>query len=59
MLALARELKVDSLEGYIYYSTEHAVECATLHGTRKRVYFNVGYFSGKRGIIYLAFIIFN
>lgn len=45
-IAVARELRIDSLNGFIYYSSGHAVEACRLNGKKKKTYFSVEPYSG-------------
>ncbi|XP_037919299.1 protein sevenless isoform X2 [Hermetia illucens] len=47
-IAVARELKIDSLHGHIYYSSGNMVEVCQLHGKGRRVYFKIRPFTGKQ-----------
>ncbi|KAL1139033.1 hypothetical protein AAG570_009094 [Ranatra chinensis] len=49
ILTVAKELNVDALHGYIYWSTGHAVECAHLNGKQRKTYYPAELFSGKQG----------
>lgn len=42
------DLKIDSLRGYIYFSTGHAVEYCRLNGKHKQEYYRVEVYSGKQ-----------
>uniref|UniRef100_A0A1B0DB76 Fibronectin type-III domain-containing protein n=1 Tax=Phlebotomus papatasi TaxID=29031 RepID=A0A1B0DB76_PHLPP len=46
ILALAKELRIDSLRGYIYFSTGHAVESCRLNGKNRKTYYSVELYSG-------------
>lgn len=51
ILTVAKELNVDSIEGFIYWSTGHAVECARLNGKQRKTYYPAELFSGKQGML--------
>ncbi|XP_045468365.1 proto-oncogene tyrosine-protein kinase ROS isoform X2 [Harmonia axyridis] len=46
--AVAKELEIDSVKAYIYWSTGYAVECAHLNGVDKIDYRKAKFFSGKQ-----------
>ncbi|XP_055681919.1 protein sevenless isoform X2 [Lutzomyia longipalpis] len=46
ILAVAKELRIDSLRGFIYFSTGHAVESCRLNGKNRRTYYSVELYSG-------------
>jgi len=46
---VAKELNIDAIQAYIYWSTGHAVECARLNGKNRRTYYPAELFSGKQG----------
>ncbi|KAL1489268.1 hypothetical protein ABEB36_014201 [Hypothenemus hampei] len=48
ILTLAKEIRIDSINGYIYWSREYDVECAHLNGEDKRDYDHLEPFSGKQ-----------
>ncbi|XP_075227577.1 receptor protein-tyrosine kinase sevenless [Lycorma delicatula] len=48
ILTVAKELNVDAIEGFIYWSTGHAVECARLNGKQRKTYYPAELFSGKQ-----------
>ncbi|XP_041979738.1 proto-oncogene tyrosine-protein kinase ROS isoform X2 [Aricia agestis] len=48
IVTVAKELNIDSLGAYIYWSTGHAVEGARLNGENKIVYYPAQLFSGKQ-----------
>ncbi|KAK4881780.1 hypothetical protein RN001_005099 [Aquatica leii] len=48
ILTLAKELNIDAVQAYIYWSTGHAVECARLNGADRMVYHPAQLFSGKQ-----------
>ncbi|XP_054270502.1 proto-oncogene tyrosine-protein kinase ROS isoform X2 [Macrosteles quadrilineatus] len=48
ILTVAKELNVDAVEGFIYWSTGHAVESARLNGKHKKTYYPAELFSGKQ-----------
>ncbi|XP_072155472.1 proto-oncogene tyrosine-protein kinase ROS isoform X1 [Bemisia tabaci] len=50
VLTVAKELNVDSVGGYLYWSTGHAVEIAHLNGRKKRSLYPSEPFSGRRVI---------
>lgn len=60
---IAKELKVESVGGYLYWSTGFSVKSSKLNGKDQQFYFNADYFSGKRGMIYswidIKFCAFN
>ncbi|CAG9822767.1 unnamed protein product [Phaedon cochleariae] len=45
---LAKELNIDSVKAYIYWSTGIKVECARLNGSERYKYHDVQLFSGKQ-----------
>lgn len=49
ILTVAKELNVDAVEGFIYWSTGHAVESSRLNGKHKKTYYPAELFSEKRG----------
>lgn len=49
ILTVAKELNVDAVEGFIYWSTGHAVESSRLNGKHKKTYYPAELFSGKQG----------
>lgn len=48
ILAIVKELTIDSLEAYLYWSTGHAVEVARLNGQDRRYYHSDEIFNGKQ-----------
>ncbi|KAG7201761.1 hypothetical protein KM043_004482 [Ampulex compressa] len=48
ILAIVKELMIDSLEAYLYWSTGHAVEVARLNGQDRRYYHSDEIFNGKQ-----------
>lgn len=48
---IAKELKVESVGGYLYWSTGFAVKSSKLNGKDQHSYYNTDYFSGKKGKI--------
>ncbi|XP_021913370.1 proto-oncogene tyrosine-protein kinase ROS isoform X3 [Zootermopsis nevadensis] len=48
ILTVAKELNIDAIQAYIYWSTGHAVECARLNGKNRRTYYPAELFSGKQ-----------
>ncbi|KAK5650142.1 hypothetical protein RI129_001171 [Pyrocoelia pectoralis] len=48
ILTLAKELNIDAVQAYLYWSTGHAVECARLNGADRLVYHPAQLFSGKQ-----------
>ena len=50
ILTVAKELNIDAVNAFIYWSTGHAVECARLNGKQRRTYYPAELFSGKQGI---------
>lgn len=48
ILAIVKELMIDSLEAYLYWSTGHAVEVARLNGQDRRYYHLDEIFNGKQ-----------
>ncbi|KAL2717170.1 proto-oncogene tyrosine-protein kinase ROS isoform X4 [Vespula squamosa] len=48
ILAIVKELLIDSLEAYLYWSTGHAVEVARLNGQDRRYYHSDEIFNGKQ-----------
>jgi len=47
---IVKELKVDSVGGYLYWSTGFSVKSSKLNGKDQKSYYNADYFSGKKGI---------
>lgn len=39
IVTIGKELRIDSVEGFIYWNTGHAIECARLNGERKITYY--------------------
>ncbi|XP_046671359.1 proto-oncogene tyrosine-protein kinase ROS-like [Homalodisca vitripennis] len=48
ILTVAKELNIDAVEGFIYWSTGHAVESSRLNGKHKKTYYPAELFSGKQ-----------
>ncbi|XP_072751260.1 proto-oncogene tyrosine-protein kinase ROS isoform X2 [Anoplolepis gracilipes] len=48
ILAIVKELMIDSLEAYLYWSTGHAVEVVRLNGQNRRYYHSDEIFNGKQ-----------
>ncbi|KAJ8934365.1 hypothetical protein NQ314_013406 [Rhamnusium bicolor] len=48
LTALAKELNIDSIKAYLYWSTGIKVECAHLNGVDRIEYHDVQFFSGKQ-----------
>ncbi|XP_031333150.1 proto-oncogene tyrosine-protein kinase ROS isoform X2 [Photinus pyralis] len=48
ILTLAKELNIDAVQAYLYWSTGHAVECSRLNGADRIVYHPAQHFSGKQ-----------
>uniref|UniRef100_T1HB35 Tyrosine-protein kinase receptor n=1 Tax=Rhodnius prolixus TaxID=13249 RepID=T1HB35_RHOPR len=48
ILTVAKELNIDAVEAFIYWSTGHAVECARLNGKQRHTYYPAELFSGKQ-----------
>lgn len=48
ILAIVKELMLDSLEAYLYWSTGHAVEVSRLNGQDRRYYHSDEIFNGKQ-----------
>ncbi|VEN47844.1 unnamed protein product [Callosobruchus maculatus] len=48
LTVLAKELHIDAVEAYIYWSSGIKIECARLNGMDKFEYHDVQYFSGKQ-----------
>ncbi|KAK2578971.1 hypothetical protein KPH14_011171 [Odynerus spinipes] len=48
ILAIVKELTIDSPEAYLYWSTGHAVEVARLNGQDRRYYHSDEIFNGKQ-----------
>jgi proto-oncogene tyrosine-protein kinase ROS len=46
---IAKEIHVDSLNAYLYWSTSYSVESSRLNGQNKTVYYPAQLFSGKQG----------
>lgn len=53
---IVKELKVESVGGYLYWSTGFSVKVAKLNGKEQQSYYSTDYFSGKKGINYLLII---
>lgn len=53
---IAKELKVDSVGGYLYWSTGFSVQVAKLNGKEQQSYYSADYFSGKKGVVCLLII---
>lgn len=49
---IAKELKVESVGGYLYWSTGFSVMSSKLDGKDQQSYYSADYFSGKKGIMY-------
>lgn len=49
IFSVAKELNVDAVQGFIYWSTGHTVESARLNGKQKQTYYPAELFSGKQG----------
>jgi len=49
---IAKELKVESVGGYLYWSTGFSVKSSKLNGKEQHSYYATDYFSGKRGIYF-------
>lgn len=47
---IAKELKVESVGGYLYWSTGFSVKSSKLNGKEQQSYYTADYFSGKKGI---------
>ncbi|GAB6030941.1 hypothetical protein CHUAL_007766 [Chamberlinius hualienensis] len=47
IMTIAKDLNIDSMNGYIYWTTSHTVECSRLNGGDKKMYFQTGIFSGN------------
>ncbi|XP_022182108.1 proto-oncogene tyrosine-protein kinase ROS-like isoform X3 [Myzus persicae] len=45
---IAKELKVESVGGYLYWSTGFAVKSSKLNGKEQHSYYSTDYFSGKK-----------
>ena len=58
ILTVAKELNIDAIQAYIYWSTGHAVECARLNGKNRKTYYPAEIFSGKQGILYHSVFIY-
>ncbi|XP_074032211.1 receptor protein-tyrosine kinase sevenless isoform X2 [Leptinotarsa decemlineata] len=48
LTVLAKELNIDSVKAYLYWTTGIKVECARLNGVERYEYHDVEYFSGKQ-----------
>ncbi|XP_066156235.1 proto-oncogene tyrosine-protein kinase ROS isoform X1 [Euwallacea fornicatus] len=48
ILTLAKEIRIDSVNGYLYWAREYNVECAHLNGDDKTDYDHLEPFSGKQ-----------
>ncbi|RZF32704.1 hypothetical protein LSTR_LSTR004132, partial [Laodelphax striatellus] len=48
ILTVAKELNIDAIQGFIYWSTGHAVECSRLNGKQRKTYYPAELFSGKQ-----------
>ncbi|XP_071445601.1 proto-oncogene tyrosine-protein kinase ROS [Hetaerina americana] len=48
ILTVAKELNIDAVHAFIYWSTGHAVECSRLNGEDRRTYYHAKLFSGKQ-----------
>ncbi|KAG8223272.1 hypothetical protein J437_LFUL001549 [Ladona fulva] len=48
ILTVAKELNIDAVHAFIYWSTGHAVECSRLNGEYRRTYYPAELFSGKQ-----------
>lgn len=46
---IAKELKVESVGGHLYWSTGFSVKVAKLNGKEHQIYYSTDYFSGKKG----------
>lgn len=53
ILTLAKELNIDSIKAYLYWSTGFAVKCAHLNGEDSLEYHPVQLFSGRQGLYFL------
>ncbi|XP_025412408.1 proto-oncogene tyrosine-protein kinase ROS isoform X3 [Sipha flava] len=45
---IAKELKVESVGGYLYWSTGFSVKSSKLNGKEQQIYYSADYFSGKK-----------
>jgi hypothetical protein len=45
----AKEIHVDSLNAYLYWSTSYSVASSRLNGQNKTVYYSADLFNGKQG----------
>lgn len=52
---IAKELKVESVGGYLYWSTGFEVKSSRLNGREQQTYYSADYFSGKKGSVYYDF----
>jgi hypothetical protein len=43
-------LKVESVGGYLYWSTGFSVKSSKLNGKEQQIYYSADYFSGKKGM---------
>ncbi|KAF4521972.1 hypothetical protein B566_EDAN012521 [Ephemera danica] len=48
ILTVAKELHIDSVNAFLYWSTGHAVECVRLNGHQRHTYYPAQLFSGKQ-----------
>ncbi|KAH1022662.1 hypothetical protein HUJ04_012034 [Dendroctonus ponderosae] len=48
ILTLAKEIRIDSVNGYLYWSREYDVECARLNGDDRAIYDHLEPFSGRQ-----------
>ncbi|XP_060523893.1 proto-oncogene tyrosine-protein kinase ROS isoform X2 [Cylas formicarius] len=48
ILTLAKELNIDSVKAFLYWSTEYVIECTHLNGVDRVQYHHVELFSGKQ-----------
>nr|CAD7570351.1 unnamed protein product [Timema californicum] len=48
ILEYVKELVIDSVHAFLYWSSGHGVECARLNGMQRRVYYPKEIFSGKQ-----------
>ncbi|GAB0094112.1 Tyrosine-protein kinase receptor [Sergentomyia squamirostris] len=46
ILAMAKELRIDALRGFMYFSTGHTVESCRLNGKNRKIYYSVELYSG-------------
>lgn len=55
IFTMAKEMSIDSINAYIYWSSGLAIECAHLNGSDRFAYYPMDAFFGKQGTIYILF----